>query len=228
MKVLLLPGLDGTGGMFKPFIETLPSEVDVLLISYPPNSRLGYQELTKFVMQQLPEEKFILVAESFSGYIAYQIALRKPKNLKSIIFVATFLENPRSVLLGLSSWLPMNYILSVPIPNYIVKRFLLGLSANKKMIALFKESIKQVSPAILSYRLKEIAQLPNSHQPCKIKATYIQATDDKLIPKKCVESFKKTFAGIKVIQIKASHFVLQVNPLACAEVLVNEVDSIVQ
>ena len=222
MKVVLLPGLDGTGDLFKPFIEALPNEIDTLVISYPSDTKLSYQELIELVLRQLPEEKFILVGESFSGYIAYQVALRKPKNLKSVIFVATFLESPRPFLLSLSSWLPRSLLLSVPIPSYVVKTFLLGSAANKKMIGLLKQSIKQVSPNVLSYRLKEIAKLRKNHQICEIKATYIQATDDKLVPKRCLENFKNVFNNISVFQIEGSHFILQTNPLACAEVVVHE------
>jgi len=222
MKIVLLPGLDGTGILFKPFIEALPNEIGVLVISYPPNLKKSYEELIEVVINQLPEEKFILVGESFSGYIAYQIALRKPKHLRSVVFVATFLESPRPFLLGLSSWLPRSLLLSVPIPNYIAKTFLLGLAANKKNIGLLNQSLKEVSPSVLSYRLQEIAKLRISHQLCEIQATYIQATDDKLVPKKCLESFKKVFNNISTFQIEGSHFILQVNPLACAKVIINE------
>lgn len=222
MKIVLLPGLDGTGDLFKPFIEALPNELDPLVISYPSNTKLSYQQLTELVISQLPAEKFILVGESFSGYIVHQVALRKPKNLKSVIFVAAFLESPRPFLLGLSSWLPRSLLLSMPIPSYVVETFLLGLEANKNMVDLLKKSIEKVSPNILSYRLKEIARLRNNHQSCEIKATYIQATDDKLVPKRCVESFINTFNNISVIQIEGPHFILQINPLACAEVVVIE------
>jgi hypothetical protein len=39
MKIVLLPGLDGTGILFKPFIEALPNGIDVLVISYPSITR---------------------------------------------------------------------------------------------------------------------------------------------------------------------------------------------
>ena len=222
MKVVLLPGLDGTGDLFKPFIDVLPNKIDTLVISYPTNIRQSYDELTELVISKLPEEKFILVGESFSGYIAYQVALRKPRNLKSVIFVAAFLENPRPFLLGLSSWFPRSLILSMPLPRYIVRQFLFGLTANEKIIGLFRQSIKQVSPHVLTFRLQEIAKLPQSQQFCEVKATYIQATNDKLVSKKSVERFKKVFNSFNVSQIEGSHFVLQMNPLACAEIIVNE------
>jgi len=213
MKIVLLPGLDGTGDLFKPFIEELPNNIDTLIISYPENIRQSYEELTELVINVLPEEEFILVGESFSGYIAYQVALRKPRNLKSIIFVATFLENPRPFLLGISSWFPRSLILSVPLPRYIVRQFLFSLTADEKIIDLFRQSIKQVSSHVLTFRLQEIAKLPQNQQFCEVKATYIQATNDKLVPKKCVERFKKVFNNFNVFQIEGSHFVLQMNPL---------------
>lgn len=223
MKVILLPGLDGTGALFKPFMEALPNDVETLLISYPPHLKLNYKELVEFVFSHLPKENFILVGESFSGPVAYQLALRKPENLKLLIFVATFLVNPQPFLLSLARLLPGSYILSRPIPNFIVKRFLFGKGANKQIIGLFEQNIKQVSAGVLSFRLQEIAKLGKSHQPCEIKATYIQATDDKLVPKKCVQSFKNMFNNINIYQVEGPHFILQTQPLACAKIVVNEI-----
>jgi len=222
MKIVLLPGLDGTGILFKPFIDALPTAFDVLVISYPPDIKLPYEELIELVINQLPEEKFILLAESFSGHIAYQVALRKPTNLKSVIFVATFLEPPRPFLLGLSSCFPRSLFLSAPIPNYVVKTFLLGGAENKKLIDLLKQSIKQVSSDVISYRLQEIAKLRNDQKLCDTKVAYIQATNDKLVPARCLETFKKVFTNLSIFQIEGSHFILQTDPLACVEVVVKE------
>ncbi|NOQ93412.1 MAG: hypothetical protein GQ547_02120 [Methylophaga sp.] len=222
MKVVLLPGLDGTGTLFQPLIKALPKEFDTQVISYPSNRKLSYEQLIELVIEEVPEEEFILVGESFSGYIAYQVALQKPDNLKSIIFVASFLENPKPYLLGLSRWLPTNLILSVPIPSVIAKIFLLGSTASNEMIDLFKQAIKHVSPDVLSFRLEEIRQIPKNHKHCEIRAVYLQADNDNLVPKNCVKKFKEVFENIKVIEMKGSHFLLQVNPLACAKVIANE------
>ncbi len=223
MKIVLLPGLDGTGVLFKPFIDALLSDIDSLIITYPPDVKLSYLELVNFVMAQLPSEKFVLVGESFSGPIAYQIALRKPDNLSSVIYVATFLSNPSRVLLKLAHMLPVSFLLALPMPKFIIKSLLLGVDANKQIIGLFKQSIKQVSPSVLSFRLQEIAKLSNSHQPCEVKSTYIQATNDKLVSKGCVMDFKKVFNNLSVFQIKGPHFILQANPVACADIVANEV-----
>lgn len=221
MKIVLLPGLDGTGILFQPFVEALPDDVEILVISYPSNLKLNYDELVNYVMNQLPEDNFILVGESFSGPIAYQLTLRIPENIKSVIFVATFIDNPRPFLLNLSRLFPPGLILVIP--NFVIKLFLLGSNINKHIISLFKQSVKQVSPEVLSFRLQEIAKLPNKHHSSKIRALYIQATNDKLVPKNCVNAFKISFNNIRIFEVKGPHFILQANPKACADIVTNEI-----
>ncbi len=223
MKLVLLPGLDGTGILFKPLTDALSKDIDALVISYPKDQNLSYQELVEYVLKRLPKGEFILVGESFSGPIAYQIALRKPKFLKSIIFVATFLDNPRRYLLNLSRLIPKKLILGMPIPDFIVKYFILGPSADANIIELYKQTIKMRSPSVLSYRLNEISNLSGSHEPCDLKAIYIQATNDVLVPDSCIEAFKLAFKNINVFRVKGSHFILQTNPKACSEIIENEI-----
>jgi pimeloyl-ACP methyl ester carboxylesterase len=219
MKVVLLPGLDGTGLLFKPFIEALPKNIETLVISYPRIKKQSYCELVSYVTAQLPEEDYVLVGESFSGNIAYQIALGNPKHLKSVIFVASFLSSPRPLLLTLVNMLPAKILFAVPPPKFIIKAFMFGTSAKNNIIQLFLEALKQVSPDVLSFRLKEIKDLQLSSQPCEVKATYIQATNDYLVPKKSVTSFENLFSNFRVVKVTGSHFILQSKPVECAKIL---------
>lgn len=223
MKIVLLPGLDGTGNLFEPFVNALPKTIETQVISYETDIKQSYKELVEFVATKLPNEEFILVAESFSGPIAYEIALLKPDFLKSLILVATFLENPHPVLLNLLNFLPSSLILSMPIPNSLIKVFFLGSSAKKETIDLFIRSIKRVSPNVISFRLREILQLQKSNKPCDIKTIYIQATNDSLVPDRCFEAVQKVFQSINVKRVVGPHFILQANPQPCAEILMQEV-----
>ena len=101
MKLVLLPGMDGTGLMFRPFIDAAYNHsIDV--ISYPNDTSQKYTELIGFVKDRLPSEvEFIIIAESFSGPIAYALMKEVIPNLKAVIFVASFLENPRPILFSL-------------------------------------------------------------------------------------------------------------------------------
>ena len=70
MKVVLLPGLDGTGILFKPLTDILSKDIDIKVISYPSGYKVSYRGLVEFVMKQLPNEDFIRVGVSLSGRIA--------------------------------------------------------------------------------------------------------------------------------------------------------------
>ncbi|WP_299873049.1 alpha/beta fold hydrolase [uncultured Cocleimonas sp.] len=221
MKIVLLPGLDGTGNLFDPLLKALPQNLEVIVISYP-ETKLGYEELVSFVLGQLPTDDYVLVGESFSGNIAYQIAQTKPKHLKYVIFVASFLSNPRPLLLKLFNQLPSS-LLSVKPPQIIIKIFMLGFSANKNSIQLFLETLKQVPSDVLSFRLKEIGKLQLRPEPCEIKATYIQATNDYLVPSKALKDFEQLFSNLTVVKVKGSHFILQSQPIQCADIIKNTI-----
>ena len=220
MKVVLLPGLDGTGELFEPLIEMLPKSIKVQTISYDLNKKQSYSELIKYVILNLPQENFILLAESFSGPIAYQVALSKPKQLKSLIVVATFLENPRPFLL---KFLPTR-VLDLTIPILLIKLFFLGFSTKIEIINLFKIAIKKVPPSVIAFRLDEITKLKLAQKKLDIKTTYIQASNDKLVPSKSLKNWQNICSEISVFKVSGEHFILQSNPVKCAEIVRNEVN----
>lgn len=220
MKIVLLPGLDGTGELFKPFIEVLPSSIEVKIINYDSIKEQSYDELIQYVLLNLPQEDFILLAESFSGPIANGVALAKPIHLKSLILAATFLENPRPLLL---KFIPSSRIFALPIPNLLIKLFFLGFSVNDEVIEIFKMSIKKVSPSVIRYRLNEIRQLKLIEKKLNIRTIYIQATNDKLVSSKSLDNWQKVCSDLKVFKVSGEHLILQANPTRCAEIATEEV-----
>ena len=97
IKLVLLPGMDGTGIMFQPLVREIEKDFDPIVISYPQDRPLDYEALTQYVTALLPNTKFIILGESFSGPIAIKVADSKPKNLLGIILCATFIKNPMIV-----------------------------------------------------------------------------------------------------------------------------------
>ena len=217
MKLVLFSGLDGTGKLFYSFISSLPRSIKTQCIVYPTDTILSYDELITLVIKQLPkEENFTLLAESFSGYIAYKIALKKITNLTSFIFVATFVENPHPFISKFISIVPVKSMLSLPMPSFIAKHFLLG---DEALINLLQQTLKEVPAKVLYHRLLSITKLSDATQKLKTKALYIQATDDKLVPKKAYEVFEELFLNIKKVEIKGSHLILQGRPKETARII---------
>lgn len=225
MKIVLLPGMDGTGVMFKPFIEAMPKDMEPLVISYPNDKKLSYEELVDYVLARLPDnDEFILVGESFSGPIAYRLALRKPENLKAVIFVASFLSRPAKSVLDLIRYLPVGLLLSIPLPTFAVKLLLSGVNASEQLIDLLKQTMDMIPARTFAFRLMQVAKLSGSHHHCMTRAVYIQPTNDKLVSARCVEEFSEVMDNLNIYRVHGPHFILQSNPSACAEIIANEVN----
>jgi hypothetical protein len=41
MKLVFLPGFDGTGNLFKPLLDIFPDSIETLIISYPTDKNLS-------------------------------------------------------------------------------------------------------------------------------------------------------------------------------------------
>ncbi len=218
MKLVLLPGLDGTGKLFKPLMKTFQNSTDIQIISYNNQKKQSYGELVKYVLDNLPKDDFVLVAESFSGFIAYQIGLKKPKNLKHIILVATFLQNPRPKLLKLLNIIPVN-LFSISLSKLIIRKFFLG-DINNETIDLFQKVIKEIPPEVLKYRLNLIKNLTILNQEkIQIPITYIQASNDQLVLANSLDSWLKVCSNIEVYKVKSKHFILQIIPQKSADII---------
>ena len=223
MNLVLLPGLDGTGLLFQPLLQKIQSEIKILVVKYPSDKQLSYPQLIKCVLAQLPPNKsLIILAESFSGPIAIDLLRSSPQNIRGVIFCATFAKTPRPFLLHFATILPLSKILRLPIPLPIIRFFCFGKEASDSLLSQFQESLNQVQPTILAQRLKMlthinvVSALTNIQIPC----CYIQAIDDKLVPAQNLLPFQTMLPNLWIIKkIKGPHFMLQVKPEACVEVI---------
>ncbi len=138
MKLVLLPGLHGTRRLFEPFVDALNGKFDVSIIELPSGEDQSYDFITEYVREKLPpNEQFILVAESFSGPIAYRLLQDEANNIISVIFVATFIKRP-TFLVKLASCFVPNFILKRSvIPDLVVRALTIGFDSRKELLQMF-------------------------------------------------------------------------------------------
>ena len=105
---------------------------------------------------------------------------------------------------------------------FFIKSFLLGPNAGTQLVDLFRLSLDKVSANVLSYRLNQITNLSISKQKCDVKALYIQADDDYLVPERCVETFKEVMENLEIYQLSGPHLILQANPLESSEIIIDQ------
>jgi pimeloyl-ACP methyl ester carboxylesterase len=90
-EIVLLPGLHGTGHLFADFARECPSAFVPRVIEYPCDRFLDYRELLPFVRDRLPQDSdFVILGESFSGPLAVMLAAGRPRRLRAVVLVATF------------------------------------------------------------------------------------------------------------------------------------------
>ena len=207
--------MDGTGNLFSPLLNEL-SEFSCKVIELPISGAQDYSTITGFVKGRLPKEDFILVAESFSGPIGVALAKEGVKNMKGIIFVATFLSPPNKTLLGFARLLPIKLLSSLPLASIFHKMLFLGFSASKELVTLFQHTVLSLPSSLIKARLSSMQSLVATLDDIDLPVGYIQATSDRLVRSNKINNFRDTFKNIIIKTINGPHFILQANPIECA------------
>ena len=221
-KLVLLPGMDGTGKLFRTFIEALPQSYEARPVSYPNDRPRTYSELAELVVKRLPRsEPFVLLAESFSTPLAIQIAAGNPAGLKALILVAGFATNPSY------PWLPWFGSLLLPgrmrlrLPDLVVRRVLLGPAASRDFLNDVRKALLSMSPEVFSSRLDSIFNC-DSHDALSrvgVPILYLQATKDRVVPPRCLDEMLAIKPEISMAQIDGPHLLLQREPEKSAEII---------
>lgn len=214
MKLVLLPGMDGTGRLFEPFLRCLGAG-ESQIIPLPDSGPQDYESLAKTIYLQLPKEPFTLLAESFSGAIAIRLIAMGHEYLKKVVFASSFLSSPGKLRTRFMSQFSLDKFVGLPFASAGIKLFCLGRTASKANIAELLSVVEEVPSDILKFRLREMSNLSNVSANFEIPALCLIATKDRLIQGSRYE-FEQTFENIVVQEIDGPHFLLQACPEECA------------
>ncbi|HEX9626521.1 MAG TPA: alpha/beta hydrolase [Acidiferrobacterales bacterium] len=212
--------MDGTDRLSAGLVKALPPGSDSGIIAYPTDRFLDYDELERWVRARLPRsERFILVAQSFSGPVAYRIARRPPPNLALLVLVASFVEPPHPGLRWVQSWLPLRLLLRRALAGGVVTRLLLGKPAGPELLERFRRVLAGVPGEVLSRRLSAMAQLPPARESIRVPCVYIRPRDDNLVAPRNIDVIRRIAPDLRVYTVEGRHFVTETNPAACVDAL---------
>jgi pimeloyl-ACP methyl ester carboxylesterase len=217
VKLVLLPGLDGTGLLFRPLVATL-FDLDTNVVSYPNDKALSLDEHARWVMRELPGDKAVLLAESFSGLVALRVLQEAPSRIAAVIFVGAFAEPPRPLLLRLAPLVSRAGPLMRSTPAFLLRQFCLGRDATVSQLNLLREALAAVPPQVLASRLALIgARRSWGKARFGVPCLYLQAKEDRLVPASTAEWFRDRFERFEIERIGGPHFLLQVKARECAQ-----------
>jgi len=223
--LVLLPGMNGTGELFAEFLSYYDG--DHLVISLPESGPQDHANLANVINKQLPNEDYILLAESFSGGIVPELLKLNLTQMKGVIFVASFLSSPRGYLIGLAKLLPIKTLASLPLSNIVHRLLFLGQEATKPLLSTFANVIKSIPKQVLSSRLEVMKRQQLPQVTFNIPAIYIQALSDRLISPKKSQEVAYVFKHVEFVEIEGPHFILQAKPRVAARLVTEAVSSII-
>ena len=221
---MLLPGMDGTGKLFAEFVKALSGEFEIKVASYPTDACLSYSELKEYVLSVLPKsDSYALLAESFSTPLAIQCAADNPGNLKALILCGGFSTSP------LRGWLRPFISLLAPIvlrfklPAFAVRSLLIGRDAPKALLCAVRGAVSSVRPRVLAARVRAVlgCDVRKELVLVGVPILYLSATEDKLVPPRCLEEILSVKPDATVISVKGPHLLIQREPLQAAGAIAN-------
>ena len=209
-RVVLLPGLDGTGRLFKRFVARCPEHLAAQVVSYPVDELLDYGQLADLIYPQLPSgAPYFIVAESFSGPIAVDLASRPIGDLRGIVLAASFATS--------SAWKHWRFLPWVLAFRFRGARLAIGqllTSSDAELTQDFREVLKVVSPKIMAGRVRLALSVDAREALAKVRCPILclQARRDVVVSTRCLRDIEAVRDDVVVKHLDTPHPVLQVAP----------------
>jgi pimeloyl-ACP methyl ester carboxylesterase len=219
--LVLLPGMDGTGEMFAPFVAALGSKCEVLCVRYPGDIAMGYADLEALVRSRLPATgSYAVVGESFSGPIAVRLSATPPPGLVGVVLCCTFLRNPRpefSLLRGLLGTLPVK---AMPVAAMVP--VLMGKWATSSLRRALAGALARVTADTLRVRLRAVLKVDvrASLAAAQVPVLYLQANHDRLVPASAAAEVASCLPSTAFVSMDGPHLLLQACPGAAAHAVI--------
>jgi pimeloyl-[acyl-carrier protein] methyl ester esterase len=223
LKLVLLPGMDGTGRLFTGFIEALPGSFETITVRYPAEDGISDKDLDGIVRTACQiSGPFILLAESYSTPLAIRYAASNPGNLCGLVLCAGFATSPLQGWKRFLGGILAPIIFRFALPNLAAKRWLIGPDARSSLLKMVRATVSSVKPEVLASRLQSVLACDVRAEMGKVAVPilYLQAKQDRLVNARCLEEIRRIKPGVEIAAIDGPHLLLQREPNKAAEAII--------
>lgn len=219
MRLVLLPGLDGTGTLFESFVAALPPGIEPVVMRYPPDLVGGYPALEPHLRPRLPDEPFALLGESFGGPLALRLAAGRTHPVRAVILVASFIEAPIRWLPRWARGAASPWLLGLGAPAPLLRLLVAGRDGSSSLIRQTQAALAASTPAVLADRARAAMEIDATAacRVCPAPLLYLRGTRDRLISPSAVRQVRIVRPDTEFMALDAPHFVLQCAPAAAAD-----------
>lgn len=219
MRVVILPGLDGTGLMLREFARAAPEGWTVEIATYPLDLS-GYDALVRFARQRLPQdEPYLLIAESFSGPIGIRLAATASNPPTALVLVASFARS--QVPVHKEVLMAVQLLPKLGLAGRVAEPFVIGPNPPAWFRPAFATTLRRLPRRTLRCRLADILSVNEASRLAEISRPilYIRAARDRLVPRSAGHNVVANAPCARIIDIGGPHFVLQKRPRECWHVI---------
>ena len=205
--IVLLPGLHGTSELLAPLAACLSVARPVETIDYPLNEALGYEDLLRLVLARLPEERFVILGESFAGPLAIEIAARMKDRVAGLILAAGFARYPiPRVLAFLARMADRRFI-----PFAVIKAMLIGRATRPGLDAALRAVLAKVPRHVIRARIEAIMRVDArrllGETACPV--LYLRGRLDRIIGREYLDEILRLRPDCHVESFDAPHMLLE-------------------
>lgn len=207
--LVLLPGMDGTGRLFRGLIEVIPADWPTRVMSYPTQRMASYGEILQVVESELRDEgKMALVAESYSGPVALRYAAQHPERVVAVVLCASFVCPPAPRWLW---WVTGRWMFWCRPPQFALRRLLLGRDASDVLVSEVREAIAMVPAKVLARRLRDVLEVEcaDALRASKAPLMYLAGSRDVLVGRRAAAAIQRIRPDVEIRVIDGPHLLLQ-------------------
>ena len=217
MTLVLLPGLDGTAILFRPFVQALPPWIQPRCIEYAssgPNDYPGLLPQIRDACAGLGD--FVILGWSFSGPLALMAAAESPPGLRGVVICASFVRSPWP-LLGRFRWAVVTPLARLfPLVARVLRWG--GLYGSPELSQDQAEIFRRVPPAAFAARSRAAlgVDVRAAAAKCPVPVLYLAASHDIVVPQWNAKAVKTAVPRAEVVTIRGPHLALRTNAAAGA------------
>lgn len=214
IRWLLLPGLDGSGRLFRGFLECLRG-VDAVVVDYPDEIDWSLDDYASHAAKAVGvAQRCIVIAESFSGSVALRLQ-RRDSRIAAVVLVASFVRCPNPLLRVLPP-AALAVMAKVAAVRASLRIFCLGLDAPKNQVEELAATVRALPTAVLLARLAILRTLDERQtlRSACVPVLHLRASRDRLVWVNLVEDQPRSVL-FRQLPIDGPHFLLQACPQPC-------------
>ncbi len=217
--LVMLPGLDGTAHLFQQALALEWGGMRVVAMPLPSHGPQDYAALAAAIAPTLPDGDLVLLAESFSAPLAMLLAACEAKRVQAVVLVCGFCANPQPSGLG---WLPLQPMLSLTPPVFLLKQFLTGDDASQALLEALNAALRQAPAATLAERVRVVLALREADCPSlrDLPVLLLQARQDRVVPWSAQSQLERHFPEATCHWVDGPHLLLQTRTQECRDAVV--------